>query len=111
MFGEILKNLRLYHNYSQVKLAKDLYVSKQTISNWENNNITPSIDKLKDIAVYFSCSTDYLLELEGDKYAIITRNLTNEQIAHLQKIVHDYELLNSNIVISDNRDQNDAIKK
>ena len=66
-----------------------------------------------EYGIYESISSfiNYLVLFEFGTGTIITRNLTNEQIAHLQKIVHDYEMLNSNIVISDNRDQNDAIKK
>ena len=43
MLGDIIKTLRLSHTLSQVQLAKSLNVSKQTVSNWENNNILPSI--------------------------------------------------------------------
>lgn len=45
MFGDIIKKLRLSHNLNQVQLADELNVSKQTISNWENNNILPSIER------------------------------------------------------------------
>ena len=62
MFGDRIKNLRISHNLSQVQLAEQLNVSKQTISNWENNNILPSIEMLINIAQYFSVSTDFLLE-------------------------------------------------
>lgn len=44
MFGDVIKNLRLSYNLSQVQLANKLSVSKQTVSNWENNNILPSIE-------------------------------------------------------------------
>ncbi len=96
MFGEQLKKLRLSQNLSQVDLANKLGVSKQTVSNWENNNITPSIDKLIDIAKFFSCSSDYLLELEDDKTIIIEANdITHTQLAHLQQILSDYRELNN----------------
>ncbi|MBP5406175.1 helix-turn-helix transcriptional regulator [bacterium] len=36
--------VREAHNYSQVRLATRLHVSKQAVSNWENNNIMPSIE-------------------------------------------------------------------
>ena len=45
MFGDRVKQVREAHNYSQVQLAAILHVSRQTVSNWENNNIMPSIDK------------------------------------------------------------------
>lgn len=61
MFGDTIKNLRLSHNLSQVQLANELNVSKQTISNWENNNILPPIGMLVKIAQFVSVTTDYLL--------------------------------------------------
>lgn len=45
--------LRLARNLSQVDLAKALGVTKQSISNWENNNIQPSIDMLIRLAQFF----------------------------------------------------------
>ena len=59
--NENIKQLRLARNLSQVDLAKALGVTKQSISNWENNNIQPSIDMLIRISGFFSVSTDYML--------------------------------------------------
>jgi len=36
----------------------------QSVFNWENDTILPSIEILKKIAAYFSVSTDYLLGLD-----------------------------------------------
>lgn len=88
MFGDIIKKLRLSHNLNQVQLANELNVSKQTISNWENNNILPSIDMLIKISKFFSVSTDYLLELDSRQYIEITE-LTETQLAHIQQIIRD----------------------
>ena len=88
MFGDIVKKLRLSYNYSQVQLANELSVSKQTVSNWENNNILPSIEMLIKIADFFSVSTDTLLELANRKYLEIT-DLTDTQRAHVQQIISD----------------------
>lgn len=88
MFGEIIKNLRTAYNLNQVQLANVLDVSKQTISNWENNNIMPSIDMLIRIANYFCVSTDYLLELDSRQYIEVS-GLSIEQLAHIQQIIKD----------------------
>ena len=88
MFGDIVKKLRLSHNLNQVQLADELNVSKQTISNWENNNILPSIDMLVKISRFFSVSTDFLLELDTRKYIEVT-GLTERQIAHIHQIIQD----------------------
>lgn len=88
MFGDTIKSLRLSNNLSQVQLAQNLDVSKQTVSNWENNNILPSIEMLVKIAKYFSVSTDFLLELNSRKYIEVTK-LTDLQITHIQQIIND----------------------
>ena len=88
MFGEIIKKMRTAHNLNQVQLANALNVSKQTVSNWENNNIQPSIDMLVKISRFFSVSTDYLLELDDRHYIEVT-NLTEIQLAHVQQVIND----------------------
>lgn len=88
MFGDIMKSLRLSHNLSQVQLCRELSVSKQTISNWENNNILPSIEMLVKISRFFSVSTDYLLELDNRRYLEVT-DLTDRELAHIQQIIGD----------------------
>ena len=97
MLGEQIKTLRTARNLSQVQLAMRLGVTKQSVSNWENNNILPSVDMLKKIAQFFSCSTDYLLELDSGRIFIETTNLSPEQIAHIQQLVSDLELLNKQL--------------
>lgn len=88
MFGDNIKKLRTAHNLSQVQLADELSVSKQTVSNWENNNILPSIEMLLKISRFFSVSTDFLLELDDRRYIEIT-GLTDRQLAHIQQIIKD----------------------
>ena len=86
--NENIKHLRQTRNLSQVDLAKALGVTKQSISNWENNNIQPSIDMLIRIADFFSVSTDSILGLEQRKYIEIT-GLTDIQLAHISAIIND----------------------
>ena len=88
MFEEIIKDLRLNRGLSQVELAKELFVTKQCVSNWENGNIIPSVEMLIKIAKYFSVSTDYLLGLDDRRYIEIT-GLTEKQVTHIQQIIGD----------------------
>lgn len=90
MFGDVIKRLRNSYNLSQVRLAEELHVSKQTVSNWENNNILPSIEMLIKIAQFFSVSTDYLLELDNRKYIEVT-GLSDDHLAHIQQIIVDIQ--------------------
>ena len=52
---------------------------------------------LKKIAQFFSCSTDYLLELETGRIFIETTYLSLEQTAHIQQLITDMELLNKHL--------------
>lgn len=70
--NENIRTLRMARNLSQVDLAKALGVTKQSVSNWENNNIQPSIDILIHLAQFFSASTDYFLRLDQRKYLEIS---------------------------------------
>ena len=88
MFGDVIKKLRTAHNLNQVQLAGKLNISKQTVSNWENNNILPSIEMLVKISQFFMVSTDDLLELDQREYLEIT-GLTDEQTAHIKEIIRD----------------------
>lgn len=88
MFGEMIRKLRTAHSLNQVQLAGKLGVSKQTVSNWENNNILPSIEMLVKTAEFFSVSADYLLELDSRRYIEVT-GLIDTQLAHIQQVIRD----------------------
>ncbi len=88
MLNERLRALRESRGINQKELAKKIYVSKQSMSNWENDNIQPSVEVLMRIANFFSVSTDYLLGLDDRKYIEVS-DLTEEQVAHIQLIIDD----------------------
>ena len=88
MLSKRIKQLRLSFNLNQVEFANKLSITKQTVSNWENNNIMPSIDMLIKIADFFGVTTDYLLGRD-EKRLIDVSHLTDNQIAHLSMIIDD----------------------
>ena len=94
MLNERIKELRILHGMSQVDLAARLGISKQSVSNWENDNIQPSIEMLLKLARLFSVSTDYLLGLEKRRYLEIS-GLSETQLTHLQQIINDLVHVNS----------------
>ncbi|MBE6558785.1 MAG: helix-turn-helix transcriptional regulator [Ruminococcaceae bacterium] len=88
MLNERIRKLRLERNLSQVDLAKRLNVTKQSVSNWENDNIQPSIEMLVKLSETFSVSTDYLLGRDDRRYLEIT-GLSDEEVSHIQVVVED----------------------
>ena len=88
MFDERIRELRHSLGINQVEFGKRLNVTKHCISNWENNNIMPSIDMLIRISKTFSVSADYLLGLKN-RQTLDVSGLSAEQILHLQALIND----------------------
>ena len=65
MLGERIKNRRLNKKLTQNQLAQRIGVSKQTISNWENNNQLPELETFTMLVKDLNCSSDYLLGLSS----------------------------------------------
>ena len=89
MLGERIHELRLACGWNQVELAKRLNVAKQTVSNWENENIQPSIEMLMKLSKLFGVSTDYLLGID-DIPRLDVSGLDTETIAHLSILIDDF---------------------
>ena len=94
MLNQQIRSLRLSNRMSQVELAKCLGVSKQSVSNWENDNIQPSIEMLIKLSKVFSVSTDYLLGLDL-KDSLDVNGLPAEVVAHIRQIIDDFKRLDS----------------
>ena len=90
MLNKNIRDLRVSMKMSQVELAQELGVTKQCISNWENDNILPSVEMLVKMAKFFNVTTDYLLGLDNNQIVDVS-GLTLEQIAHIKLIVKDLE--------------------
>lgn len=68
MFGEKLKEARKNKKLSQEKVSELLNIARSNISKYENGNLEPTMQTLKDFCKLYEVSADYLLELnENDK--------------------------------------------
>lgn len=92
MLNENIKRLRMARGLNQVEFAKVMGVSKQCVSNWENDNVMPSIEMLIKIADFFNVTTDYILGRDARTYIDVT-GLSDEQISHISLIVSDISQL------------------
>ena len=90
MLNKQIHDLRVSFGWSQVELARRLQVSKQAVSNWENDNIQPSIDMLIRLADVFGVTTDYLLGRE-EIPRLCVDGLPPEVIAHLTLLIGDFQ--------------------
>ena len=60
--GKKLKEARLNRNLTQEVIAEKLNVSRQTISNWENEKSYPDIISVIELSNLYSISLDDLLK-------------------------------------------------
>ena len=86
--NENIRQLRLQLGINQVEFAARIGVTKQCVSNWENDNVIPSVEMLCKIADFFGVSTDYLLG-RSEKRVIDVSDLSDAQIDHIICIVKD----------------------
>ncbi len=66
---ELGKQIKLYrerNGMSQEKLAEKIYVSRQSISNWENERSYPDIHNILQLSVLFNVSLDELVKGDVD---------------------------------------------
>ena len=93
MLGDRIREIRFAKRISQVELARVLGVTKQSVSNWENENIQPSIEMLSKIADALAVTTDYLLSREDKRYLDVT-GLSENIVQNFQYIIE--EIRNNN---------------
>lgn len=88
VFSERIKELRIMRKLSQEELGIRLGVSKQAVSNWENGNVTPSMDMIQCLINFFHIVPNYLFGYD-DRPMIDVTGLTEEEIGHIMMFVDD----------------------
>lgn len=69
-FGKKIKHYRSEKELSQDKLAERIFVSRQTISNWENDKSYPDINSILLLSEVFEISIDDLIKGDVEKMKI-----------------------------------------
>lgn len=77
--GKQIKKYRTEMKVSQDELAEKVFVSRQTISNWENNKSYPDVKSLLLLSSIFGVSLDVLIkgDLEEMKKEIKTEDIAD----------------------------------
>ncbi|WP_414045291.1 helix-turn-helix domain-containing protein [Macrococcus equi] len=76
--GSQIRNYRKRMDFSQSDLADKIYVSSQTISNWENERSYPDLHNLIALSILFDVSLDELVK--GD--VVEMRNVIDKSSMH-----------------------------
>ncbi len=65
--GNKIRDIRKSNNLTQEQFAQKFHVTRQTVSNWENNKNYPDLSSLKMISEEYGVSFDELFK-EDEKY-------------------------------------------
>ena len=79
--GNKIKYYRNEKELSQEELAERVYVSRQTISNWENNKSYPDINSIVLLSEIFEISIDNLIK--GD-VELMKKEINSEEVKKLK---------------------------
>lgn len=81
--GNQIKKYRNEMKLSQEELAQKIFVSRQTISNWENNKNYPDIKSLLLLSSLFNVSLDMLVKGDLEK---MKEEIKEEDITSFRKL-------------------------
>ncbi len=81
--GSQIKKYRNALSLSQDALAEKVYVSRQTISNWENGKSYPDVNSLVLLSEVFQTSIDNLIK--GD-VEVMKEQVINEERSEFKKL-------------------------
>lgn len=95
--GEQLKTRRQKAQLSQEELADRIYVSRQTISNWENNKTYPDVNSLVLLSEVFQVSLDQLIKGDIDAMKDVIRK---EEIDKMKRYGTIYTVLLIAVAVS-----------
>ena len=88
--NEQIKKYRTEMNISQEELAEKIYVTRQSISNWENGKTYPDIHSLLLLSSLFGISLDQLVK--GD-IEIMKEEIKKDEIAKMNRYGKIYTIM------------------
>ena len=88
--NEQIKKYRTEMNLSQEELAEKIYVTRQSISNWENGKTYPDIHSLLLLSSLFGISLDQLVKGDID---IMKEEIKKDEIAKMNRYGKIYTIM------------------
>ncbi len=85
--GKRIKDFRSLHNWNQDELAEKMFVSRQTISNWENDKSYPDIQSILLLSNLFEISLDQLVKGDVEQMQEIINEQDVKQMKYYGKMM------------------------
>ncbi len=95
--GKQIKKYRCDFSMSQEELAEKIFVSRQTVSNWENDKSYPDVNSLVLLSEVFHTSIDHLIK--GDM-TMMKEKIKEEDKNEFEKVSQIYTILFFMMIIS-----------
>ena len=76
MIGKNIRRGREAKGFTQEELARRLTVTRQAVSNWENEKTQPDIDTLQKLAQHLDVSAEELIYGTKRGYSVTVNNVT-----------------------------------
>ncbi|MBP3656820.1 MAG: helix-turn-helix transcriptional regulator [Clostridia bacterium] len=95
--GKHIRQLRQEAQLSQEALAERVYVSRQTISNWENEKSYPDVNSLVLLSEVFQVSLDKLIKGDIDAMKEV---IQKEEVEKMERYGRIYSLLFIAVAVS-----------
>lgn len=83
--GKNIKKFREDNNITQDKLAEEMNVTRQAISNWENAKTQPDIDTIFKLSQIFNVSVEEIIYGEKREHVTNVTNVTNQTVEKTAK--------------------------
>ena len=97
--GKQIKKYRSELNMSQEELADKIFVSRQTVSNWENDKNYPDIKSLVLMSEVFGVSLDNLVKGDIKKMKEMNEKINEKELAKFERDSNIFTILMLAVVI------------
>lgn len=86
-FGQKLQTARINMNLTQQKIADDFFITRQTVSSWENDNSYPDIMTLIKLSDYFGFSIDEILREDKQMRLFLDKKAVKNDLKPIYRIL------------------------
>ncbi|ABJ65373.1 XRE family transcriptional regulator [Levilactobacillus brevis] len=100
-FGDRLKKGRTELNLTQEQVARDFFITRQTISSWENEKTYPDIISLIKLSDYYHVSLDTLLKEDTGMREFLEKKDVTRKIKPIYRNLIVIDLLVCSLLLGD----------
>lgn len=98
--GKQITNIRKEHKLTQEEFGRLFHVTRQTVSNWENQKCYPDLQILVEISNRFNVSLDALLKGDSKMIKEIDKERVMGMMKHEQSVTDFFTGAGTGIVVS-----------